>query len=256
VTSLTLRAVFHLPLRQTEGFVASLIGLMGLGLKTPDHTTMSRRSRDVEVPCFAQSGGPLHLVIDWTGLKILGDGEWQSHKHKTSNKRRSWCKLHLGIDGDGYIIASALTDRTVDDACVAISMLEQIEGSIARFTADGAYDSRPMYEALAAAGATDIRIVIPPKKTATVDRRAKMPWRQRNEAIDRIGEVGRRQWRKESGAHQQARAENGMYRYKRIIGDRLRAQHREAQKTEALIAVNIINRMTALGMPESAKIVA
>jgi len=256
VISLTLRAVFHLPLRQTEGFVASLIGLMGLGLKTPDHTTMSRRSRDVEVPCFAQSGGPLHLVIDSTGLKILGDGEWQSHQHKTSNQRRSWRKLHLGIDGDGYIIASALTDRTVDDACVAISMLEQIEGSIARFTADGAYDSRPMYEALAAAGATDIWIVIPPKKTATVDRRAKMPWRQRNEAIDRIGEIGRRQWRKESGAHQQARAENGMYRYKRIIGDRLRAQHREAQKTEALIAVNIINRMTALGMPESAKIVA
>ena len=248
VTSLSLRAVFHLPLRQTEGFVASLIGLMGLGLKTPDHTTMSRRSRDVEVPCFAQSGGPLHLVIDSTGLKILGDGEWQSHQHKTSNQRRSWRKLHLGIDGDGYLIASALTDRTVDDACVAISMLEQIEGSIARFTADGAYDSRPMYEALAAAGATDIRIVIPPKKTATVDRRAKMPWRQRNEAIDRIGEVGRRQWRKESGAHQQARAENGMYRYKRIIGDRLRAQHRESQSREALIAVNVINRMTALGL--------
>ena len=145
-------------------------------------------------------------------MKILGDGEWQSHQHKTSNQRRRWRQLHLGIDGDGYLIASALTDRTVDDACVAISMLEQIEGSIARFTADGAYDSRPMYEALAAAGATDIRIVIPPKKTATVDRRAKMPWRQRNEAIDRIGEVGRRQWRKESGAHQQARAENGMYR--------------------------------------------
>ena len=256
VTSLSLRAVFHLPLRQTEGFVASLIGLMGLGLKTPDHTTMSRRSRDVEVPCFAQSGGPLHLVIDSTGLKILGDGEWQSHQHKTSNQRRSWRKLHLGIDGDGYLIASALTDRTVDDACVAISMLEQIEGSIARFTADGAYDSRPMYEALAAAGATDIRIVIPPKKTATVDRRAKMPWRQRNEAIDRIGEVGRRQWRKESGAHQQARAENGMYRYKRIIGDRLRAQNCEAQKREALIAVNVINRVTALGMPESVKVVA
>ena len=134
VTTLTLRTVFHLPLRQTEGFVTSLIGLMGLALKTPDHTTLSRRTRDVEVPRIAQSGGALHLVIDSTGLKILGDGEWQSHKHKTSNQRRSWRKLHLGIDGDGYIIASALTDRTMDDACVAISMLEQIEGSIARFT--------------------------------------------------------------------------------------------------------------------------
>ena len=113
-----------------------------------------------------------------------------------------------------------------------------------------------MYETLAASGATDIRIVIPPKKTATVDSPAKGPWCQRNEAIERIGTVGRRQWRKESGSHQQAHAENGMYRYKRIIGDRLRAQHRESQKTEALIAVRVINRMTALGMPESAKIVA
>jgi hypothetical protein len=87
VTTLTLRTVFHLPLRQTEGFVSSLIGLMGLALKTPDHTTLSRRSRDVEVPRFAQSAGPLHFVIDSTGLKILGDGEWQAHKHKTSNQR-------------------------------------------------------------------------------------------------------------------------------------------------------------------------
>jgi hypothetical protein len=255
VTALTLRTVFHLPLRQTEGFVTSLIGLMGLNLQTPDHTTLSRRHQSVEVPRFAQSGGPLHLVIDSTGLKILGDGEWQAHKHKTSNQRRNWRKLHLGIDENGYIIASALTDRTVDDACVAISMLEQIEGTIARCTADGAYDSRPMYEALAASGVADIRIVIPPMKTVAVDARATGVWRQRNEAVKRIDEVGRRQWHKESGAHQQARAENGMYRYKRIIGDRLRAQDREAQETEALIAVNVLNRMTELGRPESEKIV-
>ena len=256
VTALTLGTVFHLPLRQTEDFIASLIDLMGLALKTPDHTTLSRRSRDVEVPRFAQSPGPLHLVIDSTGLTILGDGEWQAHKHKSSKKRRSWRKLHLGIDGDGYILVAALTDSGVDDASVGLSMLEHIEGTIARFTADGAYDTRPMYEALAAAGASDIRIVIPPKKTAIVDSRAKGPWCQRNDAIERIGKVGRRQWRKESGAHQQARAENGMYRYKRIIGDRLRAQHREAQEKEALIAVSVINRMTALGMPESVKVVA
>ena len=256
VTSLTLRTVFHLPFRQTEGFVASLIGLMGLSLKTPDHTTLSRRNRDVEIPRLARGhNGPLHLIIDSTGLKIFGDGEWQAHKHKTANKRRSWRKLHLGIDGDGCILASALTDSGEDDASVGISMLEQIEGTIA-LTTDGAYDTRPMYEALAASRGADIRIVIPPKKTATVDLRAVGPWRQRNEAIERIGAVGRRQWRKESGAHRQAQAENGMYRYKRIIGDRLRALHCEAQKREALIAVNVINRMTALGMPESVKVVA
>jgi len=257
VTSLTLRTVFHLPLRQTEGFVASLIGLMGLSLKTPDHTTLSRRNRDVEIPRLAGGhDGPLHLVIDSTGLKIFGDGEWQADKHKASNKRRSWRKLHLGIDGDGYIIAAALTDRVVDDASVGISILEQIRAAIDQFTADGAYDTRPMYEALAASGGANIKIVIPPKKTATVDLRVTGPWRQRNDAIERIGEVGRRQWRKESGAHRQAQAENGIYRYKRIIGDRLRALHCEAQKKETLIAINVINRMTALGMPESVKVVA
>ena len=257
VTALTLRLVFHLPLRQTEGFVTSLISLMGLTLQTPDHTTLSRRHRSVEIPHFPRGqGGPLHLVIDSTGLKMLGDGEWLAHKHKTSNKRRSWCKLHLGIDGDGYIIASALTDRIADDAFVAISMLEQIEDSIAWFAADGAYDSRPMYEALAASGVADIQIVIPPMKTAAVDVRATGVWCQHNQAIERIDKIGRRQWRKESGAHRQARAENGMYRYKRMIGDRLRVHHHESQKREALIAVNVINRMTALGMPDSEKIVA
>ena len=200
--------------------------------------------------------GPLHLVIDSTGLKVFGDGEWQGHKQKPSRKRRSWRKLHLGIDGDGYIIASALTDSSSDDAYVGLSILEQIEDTIMQFAADGAYDARPMYEALAASGAADIRIVIPPKKTATVDSRATGPWCQRNEAIERIGAVGRRQWRKESGAHRQANAENGMSHYKRIVGDRLRARHCQAQRKEALIAVNVINRMTALGMPESVKVVA
>jgi hypothetical protein len=257
VTALTLRAVFHLPLRQTEGFVASLIGLMGLAFQTPDHTTLSRPQRSVKVPHIPKGHeGPLHLVIDSTGLKMCCDGEWHSHKHRTPTQSRSWRKLHLAIDRGGYIIASAITDRIVADASVGISIIEQLEGTIARFTADGAYDTRQMYEALGKAGETNIRIVIPPKKSAIVDSRSQGPWCQRNDAIESICKVGRRQWRKESGAHKQAHAENGMYRYKRIVGDRVRDKHRSSQKTEALIAVNVINRMTALGMPESAKIVA
>lgn len=254
---MTLRTVFHLTLRQTEGFVASLIRLMGLDLDTPDHTTLSRRNHNVEVPRLARvHDGPVHLVIDSTGLKILGNGEWHAHKHKTSNRRRRWRKLHLGIDNDGFIVASELTDSSVDDASVGVTMVEAIEAVVERFTADGADDTRGMYVALAASGATNIRIVIPPMRTAAVDPRAAGPWRQRNDAIQRIAEVGRRQWRKESGAHQQARVENGMYRYKRIIGDRLRAKQFEAQKREAMIAVNVVNRVTALGMPESVKVAA
>ena len=96
--------------------------------------------------------------------------------------------------------------------------------------------------------------MIPPKKTAIVDSRAKGPWCQRNDAIERIGKVGRRQWRKESGAHQQARAENAMLRFKRIIGDRLRSKSPEGQQTEAMVGVRILNRMTALGTSSSVAI--
>lgn len=252
VTALTLRVVFHLALRQTEGFVASLIRLMGLDLETPDHTTLSRRNRKVEVPPLAKMHDePIHLVIDSTGLKMVGDGEWHAHRHKTSNKRRSWRKLHLGVDNDGFIVASKLTDSGVDDSSVGVSIIKQSGADIKRFTADGAYDRTAIYQALVTAGAPGLNIVIPPRRTASPSNPADEVLRQRDAAIARIAEVGRRQWRKEAGAHHQARGENGMFRYKRIIGDALRARGFNAQKREAMIGVNILNRMVALGMPES-----
>jgi len=252
VTALTLRLVFHLALRQTEGFVGSLIRVMDLDLETPDHTTLCRRSHTFAVPAIAKMHDePIHLVIDSTGLKIVGDGEWHAHKHKTSNKRRSWRKLHLGVDGDGFIVASALTDSGVDDSSVDVTMIKEDEASIRRFTADGAYDTRAIYEALATVGLPGIAIVIPPRKTASPSKPAEDVLKQRDAAIARIAKVGRRQWRQESGAHQQARAENGMSRYKRIIGERLRAKKPGAQTREAMLAVNVLNRMTKLGMSDS-----
>ena len=252
LTALTLRTVYHLALRQTEGFVASLIGLMGLELETPDHTTLSRRSGTLEVPKFVgRHDGPIHLVIDSTGLKIVGDGEWHAYKHRSSNKRRSWRKLHLAVRDGGFIEASVLTDSRADDSTVGEDLLEKLVVPVASFRGDGAYDSRAFYAALGRAGTPDIDIVIPPRRKASPSRPVEGTWQQRNEAIDRIEQVGRRQWRKESGAHQQARAENGMFRYKRIVGDHLRARTFERQKREAMIGVNIVNRMTVLGMPES-----
>ena len=257
VTALTLRTVYHLPLRQTEGFVASLIRLIGLGLDTPDHTTLSRRGQSVAVPQFATTpDGPIHLVIDSTGLKMVGDGEWHVAKHKTSNKRRTWRKLHLGVDGNGFIVASRLTESGSSDSTIGVEMVEGLDVSVERFTADGAYDARAMYEALAAVGVPGLRIVIPPPTTAVPDPRATGSWRQRNEVLEAIARVGRHRWRKESGAHQQARGENAMFRYKSIIGDRLRARRLETQTTEAAIAVNVLNRMTSLGTPESVAVVA
>ncbi|MCP4640796.1 MAG: transposase [bacterium] len=155
-----------------------------------------------------------------------------------------------------WITPSELTESSVDDGAVGVTVIEQMEATITRFTADGVYDTRAVYEALVASGATHIRSVIPPKKTAAMDPRAAEPWRRHNDAIERIADVGRRQWRKEAGAHQQAQAENGMFRYKRVIGDGLRARKFEAQKREASIAVNVLNRMTELGMPKSEAIAA
>ena len=252
VTTLTLRTVFHLGLRQAEGFVGSLLALMGLDLDTPDHTTLSRRSACVEAPRIHRSHqGPIHLVIDSTGLKILGDGEWHTHKHGTTNKRRRWKKLHLGVDTQGFIVASALTDSGQDDAAVGVRMICDLDCAIGRFTANGAYDTRAIYQALASAGHDPRTIVIPPRKTATPSQPPEELLEQRDAAIDRIAEVGRRRWRKESGAHRQARAENAMFRYKRLVGDRLRAKSPESQRTEARIAVNVLNRMYGLGMPDS-----
>ncbi len=257
VTALTLRTVFHLALRQAEGFVDSLIRLMDLDLEAPDHTTLSRRNREVEVPSLAKTHtGPIHLVIDSTGLKMVGDGEWHAHKHKTRNTRRSWRKLHLGIDGDGFVVASELTASDQDDATVAALMIGGLPVPVGRFTGDGAHDTRGAHSAVLRAGTPDVRIVVPPRKTASTTRSDGGVFEQRDAAIERIADVGRRQWRKESGAHQQARAENAMFRYKRIIGSGLRAKRFESQRREAMIGVNVLNRMTEFGRPVSEAIVA
>ncbi len=192
ITALTLRTVFHLPLRQTEGFLESVIQLMGLDLMTPDHTTLSRRSGTLEVPKLVKEhDGPIHLVIDSTGLKILGDGEWHSYKHRTSNKHRAWRKLHLGVDGNGFIITSKLTKSNDDDGVVALNLIEDVESEIGRFTADGAYGSRAIYVALLARN-HDTTIVVPPQKGATVSTPTDPVLEQRDTAVRRIDEVGKR----------------------------------------------------------------
>ncbi len=138
LTALTLRVLFRLPLRQTEGFLDSLLSLMGLGLKAPDHTTLSRRNQSVEVPLLTRvHGGPISWVVDSTGLKILGSGEWNVHKYKASRKRRGWRKLHIGVDDEGFIVAAKLTASSGDDASTLPDLLDQIEAPIHRFAADG-----------------------------------------------------------------------------------------------------------------------
>ena len=164
LTALTLRVISRLPLRQTEGFLDSLLSLMGLDLKAPDHTTLSRRNRIVEVPPLTRAhDGPIYLIVDSTGLKILGSGEWNAHKYKASKKRRDWRKLHIGVDDEGFIVAAELTASSGDDASALPDLLDQIEDPIRRFTADGAYDHRSIYDRVGAAGTEDVVIVISPR---------------------------------------------------------------------------------------------
>ena len=161
-TALTLRVVFSLPLRQTEGFLDSLLRLMGLNLKAPDHTTLSRRNQIVAVPPLSRAhDGPIDLIVDSTGVKILGCGEWNAHKHKASKKRRDWRKLHIGVDAEGFIVAAELTASSRDDASTLPALLAPLEVPIRRFTADGAYDHRSVYDQLSAAGTENVVIVIP-----------------------------------------------------------------------------------------------
>jgi IS5 family transposase len=247
-TALTLRLVFRLPLRQAEGFLRSLLSLMSLDLEAPDHTTLSRRSQDLDVALpLISTKKPIHLIVDSTGLSIVGEGEWAAAKHG-GRGRRGWKKLHLGVDRSGVIVAEALTRGNADDAKTALDLIDEVEGDITSVTADTAYDTLAIYDSSAARGA---EVVVPPSRSAMRSRQQRSRSSARDRAILRIKVVGRRRWKKESGYHRQARVENTFFRYKTIIGPGLRARHPKAQGAEALMACNILNRMIVLGRPES-----
>ena len=175
--ALTIRIVFHLPLRQTEGFLRSLADVLAVDLANPDHTPLSRRGQPLDLTLRRiPTGEGTHLIIDSTGLSIVGEGEWAAAKHGRRGKR-GWKKLHVGVDQSGAIVAQGLTEATGDDATTAITLIEAVHGHVARVTADTAYDTIAFYDAASARGAT---VVVPPAKTAQVSRR-----RPRSSARDR-----------------------------------------------------------------------
>ena len=162
-----------------------------------------------------------------------------------------WRKLHTGVDDEGFIVAAELTASSEADASTLPDLLAQIEAPIRRFTADGGYDQRSVYDRVGAAGRQDITIVIPPRLSAVSAGPSDGPWAQREAALQRIHTVGRREWQKESGYRQQARVENGFFRYKSLLGGGLKARTSSAQTREAMIGCHIINRMAELSRPES-----
>ena len=176
----------------------------------------------------------------------------QAHKHKASKKRRDWRKLHIGVDAKGFIVAAELTASSRDDASTLPDLLAPLEVPIRRFTADGAYDHRSVYDRASAAGTENVVIVIPSHRSTLSAGPTDGPWAQREASLQRmIRKVGRREWQKESGYRQQARVENSFFRYKSVFGGGLKARHSKAQRREAAIGCHILNRMAELGRPSS-----
>jgi hypothetical protein len=254
-TALTLKAVFRLALRQTEGLIGSIIGLLGLDLSVPDHTTLSRRAATLEVP-RPQSGRnaePVHLLVDSTGLKLCGPGEWLVEKHGTK-MRRSWRKLHLGRDADtGQIVAATLTTHDVDDGAQVGPLLDQVDGPIASFIGDGAYDQDGVYASISERH-PEAAIIVPPRSTAVPSHTAESAPTQRDRHLQLIAERGRRVWQRASGYTKRARAETAIGRWKRVIGDGLRSHTDERRATEMDVAVHVLNRMLELGRPSYVRI--
>jgi len=248
-TALTIRMVFHLPLRQTEGFLRSLAHTLELNIPIPDHTTLSRRAQKLgKLPvCPPADGRPVHILIDSTGLRIH-----VGHRG-TVGKRRGWRKLHLAVDSKtGDIVASVLSSHRARDASRVPELLEQIAGSLASARADGAYDTVCVYESLHARGeGRRLQVLIPPSRCAQLSRRPSPGLKERNRNIRSIEKLGRREWHKRSGYSLRSMVENTIYRYKRIIGREMRARTLAGQRTEMRIGCKILNTMASLGMPDS-----
>lgn len=247
---LTMKVLFGLPLRQTTGFVESLLQLAGMDWAVPDFSTLSRRQRTLKVNIpYRGSGGVLHLLVDSTGIKVEGEGEWNARKHGGA-KRRVWRKVHIGIDEEALEIrAVEFTASDVGDAPMLPELLDQIppEQEIASVTADGAFDTRKCHDAIAARGAAAI---IPTRRNAK-------PWKPdtagalaRNEILRTLTRIGRAIWRRWSGYHRRSRVETRMHCIK-LLGQRLAARDFDRQVAEFHVRMAILNGFTALGIPDT-----
>jgi hypothetical protein len=251
--ALVFKSVYHLSLRAAQGFLSSVVELMKLALPIPDYSTVSRRQGVLQVPLPAlPQSGPRHIVIDATGLKVYGAGEWHVRKHRVS-RRRTWRKLHLGVDErTKEIVAVELTGSRVHDSQPLPTLLAQIPDPIGQVSGDGAYDTRICYEIVLQRGATPVFV---PRCTAQLGPTPDPTgWRAaRNHILQQIAAYGRSAWRVLSGGTRQSVAENTMFRFKMLFGGRLWARSLATQRTEALVKCAVLNRMTQLGMPETVR---
>jgi len=250
----TVQSLFNLAGRQTEGFLESLFSLMGIDLAVPDHSTLSRRMGKVAVEMpVAPSEGAIHVVVDSTGIKVYGEGAWKVRQHGV-DKRRTWRKLHVGVnESTGEILAAVASTNNISDDQAFSDVIDGIDQEIEQVSGDGAYDKRKCYPAIAARKA---KPTIPPRKDAVKWEEApeSEQTHPRNQVLERIEQVGRQQWKQESGYHRRSLAETTMFRFKTIFGGTLRRRRFDNQAVELLLKCAALNRMIQLGKPDSDKV--
>ena len=248
----TMRVLFDLPYRQCEGFVRDLLHLMKLDIKSPTYTQICRRQKSLKTKLkhSVNLNEPIHIVVDATGLKIFGEGEWKVRQHGYT-KRRMWRKLHVGIDvASKEIVTMELTDNHVGENKKLAGLLDQYEGVIDRVGGDKGYDSHDCHETVKKRGAESAILLQKKAKERRPLRDGEVPL-VRDNIVRRMNEIGRDEWKKEAKYHQRSLVENTFFRYKTIFGDTLKSISMENQKVEALIGCNILNKFTQLGMPVS-----
>ncbi|THF72037.1 MAG: IS5 family transposase, partial [Sulfitobacter sp. SK025] len=226
--------------------------LLGVEIAVPSFSTLSRRGNGLTLRVQRQANGKagIQLVVDSTGVKIYDAGDWLEEKHKTQRKGRSWRKLHLGLDlVSGEIVCSDLTTHGVGDSTALPGLLDQIDGPIDLFLADGAYDGDPTCDLLLARFGEGIEIAIPPPKNAMLSSDAAQKPTIRDRQITKIEAYERIAWQKTSGYNQRSRGETLVGHWKAVIGPKLKARSFENQKAEARIGVRVLKRMTELGRP-------
>jgi hypothetical protein len=249
-TILTLRELFRLTYRMTEGFAKGIIQLMQIDVLIPDFTSLAKRAKTISVTLRASKvRGSVFLVVDSTGLKVYGEGEWKVRQHGWS-QHRTWRKLHLAINEKTQEIeAEVLTDNAADDAAVVDELLDQTKNRTKKFGGAGAYDKWKVYQTLDRRGITP---VIPPQRNAKIKRNgnSKLPPLPRDEAIRGIRKLGRAEWKRQVGYHRRSLSETAMFRMKTIFTPTLKNRNEDTQKTEARLRCKILNHFTKLGLPK------
>jgi hypothetical protein len=247
---LALRELFQLPYRQTEGLGRSLVKLMQVDVAIPDFTSLAKRAAKLNVSLEVLRGeGPIDIIVDSTGVKVFGAGEWRSDAYRQP-KRRTWRKLHLSVNAASQeIVAECLTSKKRDDADLVSEILAQIDPPVGKLYGDGAYDRWKLYDALER---EEIMPVIPPRRGASIKRHGNCAGKPlaRDEALRGIRRLGRRRWKQEVGYHRRSLVETSMSRLKRAFGSRLKNKRFENQQTEARLRCKLLNRFTHLGLPQ------